>query len=136
MEQLGSYEKNSLLVHNPMIPRLHALYKDHKPLSDPSPKKRPIADNINAPNSKVAKWLLKEFKGLPKPFNLSVKNSIEFVEKLKVLDIENDEIMVSFDVSSLYPSVPIKESIEHTEDWLKKHRDNLVDIEQHNNHIQ
>lgn len=40
-------------------------------------------------------------------------------------DLKEDDIMVSFDVAALFPSVPIKESISILEDWLlKQHEDN------------
>lgn len=113
-KKLGGAEK--LLVHNPKIPRLHCLLKEHKPVNDTSPNMRPIGDNIDAPNSKVAKWLLKRFQDLPKPFSFSVKNSMDFVEKLKDVVIYEDEIMVVFKVTSLYPNVPIEKSIVYTAD--------------------
>lgn len=74
-----------LNVSNPTIPKLHGLPKIHKtPL-----KTRPIVSNICAPTYKLAKWLVKKFS----EFNP--------VKKIKNVKIEEDEIMVSFDIVSL-----------------------------------
>lgn len=123
---LSKKVKYDLLVHNPCIPKLYALYKGHKPESDTSPKVRPISANTNAPNEKVAKWLLKQFKNIPAPFSYSVKNAVEFAKKLAAVEIADDEIMISFDVVSLYPSVPVKEAEKLLEQWLTE---NNVDDE-------
>lgn len=123
---LSKRVKYSLLVHNPCIPKLYALYKGHKPDSDTSPKVRPISANNNAPNEKVAKWLLKQFKKIPAPFSYSVKNAVDFAKKLMDVVIADDEVMVSFDVVSLYPSIPVKEAEKLLEQWLTE---NNVDAE-------
>lgn len=119
---LGNGKKYHMLAPNPVIPRLYVLYKDHKPDNDPSPKVRPIASNINALNEKVAKWLLKQFQKVRAPFNLSVKNAVDFVRRLKDIEIEEDETLVSFDVTSLYPSVPIEDIKKLVEQWLTENK--------------
>ena len=40
-----------------------------------------------------------------------VKNSTHFVEMVKDLKLEDDDIMISFDVKSLFTNVPITESL-------------------------
>ena len=75
---------------------------------------------VNAPSEKVAKWLVKEFQNMRKKLiSRSVANGLEFINKLRTSgSIEDDEIMVSFDVSALFPSVPLKEAINLLGDWL------------------
>lgn len=51
----------------------------------------------------------------------SVKNSLEMVEKLKNLVIDDDEVLVSLDVESLFPSVPIEEAMVSMDKWLTQH---------------
>lgn len=92
-----------LLVSNPMVPRLYCLPKIHKPGN----KMRPIISNISAPMEKIAKWLVNEIGQLPAIESSSIKNSFEFSDRIKNLVIEEDEIMISFDVESLFPSIPI-----------------------------
>ena len=48
----------------------------------------------------------------------NVKKSKEVTEKLGQYNIEEDERLVSFDVVSLFPSVPVDKSIELLKDWL------------------
>lgn len=93
----------ALIVSNPTLPKLYALPKTHKIGN----KMRPIVSNINAPTYKLAKWLVSEIKKLPQLESLSVKNSFEFVEKIKDLELSENEMMVSFDVASLFPSIPV-----------------------------
>jgi len=106
----------SLIVSNPTLSKLYALPKTHKPGN----KMRPIVSNINAPTYKIAKWLVKELKEVPNIKSMSVKNSFEFVDKIKDLRIESDETLVSFDVCSLFPSIPVEKAINVLERHLQK----------------
>ena len=49
-----------------------------------------------------------------------MKNSKHFVEIMSGLSIEEDEILVSFDVSSLFTNVPIDEAVQIIQDRLRK----------------
>lgn len=122
-----------LSVSNPTIPKLHGLPKIHKvPL-----KMRPIVSNISAPTYKLAKWLVKKFNEFDPPKGKYVKNSMDFINKIKDVKIGDDEIMVSFDVVSLYPNVPIPEAIKSIANWLQTttlsilQRSTLVDATSH-----
>ena len=52
------------------------------------------------------------------PPSLSVKNSIDFVDKVKDLRITLNETMVPFDVKSLFPSIPINQALDFLKKWL------------------
>lgn len=104
----------SLIVSNPKMPKMYALPKTHIQGN----KMRPIVSNIDAPCYKLAKWLVKEVKKLPKLDSFSVKNSFEFVEKMKDVIMEKDEIMISFDVSSLFPRIPVNIALLELEKYL------------------
>lgn len=47
-----------------------------------------------------------------------MKNASELIEELKDVTIEDDEVLVSFDIKSYFPSVPVTESINIIESWL------------------
>ena len=48
----------------------------------------------------------------------TVKNSSHFVTRLKDINMEQTDMMISFDVKSLFTMIPIKDSITITRDWL------------------
>jgi hypothetical protein len=82
---------------------------------------RPIVSNIDAPTEKIAKWLVEEFIKFPDPPGLYVKNTTNALEKLKGTMIAEDECMVSFDVTALFPNVPIDVALTLLKKWLRLH---------------
>jgi hypothetical protein len=107
-------ETLSLVVPNPVIPSFSCLPKTHKPGN----KIRPVVSNVNTPTSKICELLVKKFRGFERPESRSVKNSLELVQRLESVTIEKDEILVSFDVEALYPSVPVGESSQLLKEWI------------------
>lgn len=71
---------------------------------------RPVASNIDAPCKKIAKRLVREFTKLTPIKKKSVKSAIEFMNILKGVKINRTETMGSYDVVSLYPSIPRNET--------------------------
>ncbi|XP_046397784.1 uncharacterized protein LOC124164498 [Ischnura elegans] len=92
-------------------PRLYGLPKVHKegiPL-------RPIVSNIGAPTYLLAQYLaeaLQPFTGNSSSF---VKNSTHFIERLQETTVKNGDLLVSFDIVSLFTNVPINDSIKIVE---------------------
>lgn len=89
-------------------PQFYGLPKIHKvniPL-------RPVVSQINSVTYNLAKFLAEKLKDLTGNTFSFVKNSSHFVEILTNIEIEDDEIMVSFDVESLFTNVPIEQSVE------------------------
>jgi Reverse transcriptase (RNA-dependent DNA polymerase)/GIY-YIG catalytic domain len=43
---------------------------------------------------------------------------MQLVEEIKDLEIMDDELMVSFDVTALYPSIPVDIALEMMEEWI------------------
>lgn len=54
----------------------------------------------------LAKWLSRRLQYLVEGIRATVKLSEDFLRSLKVTAIEDDEEMVSFDVTSLFTSIP------------------------------
>ena len=79
---------------------------------------RPINSNRSAPTENLAKWLVSIFEKLNPPEGLSVKNTVEFVDKVKDTFIRPNDILASFDVESLYPSIPVGEALDLLRVWL------------------
>jgi hypothetical protein len=63
-----------------------------------------VAQDTHAPwtaHEKMVKWLVPKFENMRPPDALYVKNTSEFVDKIK--EIHN--MLVSFDVKAIYPSI-------------------------------
>lgn len=93
-----------------MLPQLYSLPKIHKP----GEKTRPFISSIN-----VAKIPVEELNKLSPPPGKCIKNSFDFEEKIKNCYVETDDILVSFDVESLYPNIPVAEAMDIIDKWLK-----------------
>ena len=107
-----------LHVPNPKVASLYCLPKIHK---DPIAM-RPISSNICTPTEKMAAWLVNEMKQYPVTHGKSVKNSIELVEQINDLEIRRGEILVSFDVTALFPSVPATDALQSLRNHLERKR--------------
>lgn len=108
-------------VSNPSVPRLYVLLKYHKDKDpDGDYKGRPVASNVNAPSERIAKKLSKIFNSLTPPEGKSVLNGIDFASKVNGLTISRNEEIGSYDVTSLYPSIPIPYSMNLLKKWLIK----------------
>ena len=84
-------------------PRLTGYPKVHKedvPL-------RGVVSFIGSPYENVAKTLVPILRKLQGRSGHYIKNSTELKEQLKEWTIQRDEILVSYDVEKLYPSIPI-----------------------------
>ncbi|XP_050510523.1 uncharacterized protein LOC126887180 [Diabrotica virgifera virgifera] len=93
---------------NPLTPRLYGLPKIHK-VDIPI---RPVVSFINTPVSILSKFILniiKNFINFTPQF--TVLNSRQLVEKLQLVNLNPNIVMLSFDVSNLFTSVPKNESI-------------------------
>ena len=97
-------------------PRIYGLPKIHKaevPL-------RPIVSCIGAPSYQLSKHIASLISPLAGKTDSHVKNSKHFVEVMSDLRVEEDEMLVSFDVSSLFTNVPIDEAVQVIRDRLRR----------------
>ncbi|XP_064462023.1 uncharacterized protein LOC135372308 [Ornithodoros turicata] len=92
-----------LFTSDGATPKIYGLPKVHKnncPL-------RPIVSFIGAPSYNVSKFLAELLAPLMYKNDRSVKNSAEFCELIRDIRIDDGDVMMSFDVISLFTNVPI-----------------------------
>ena len=65
-----------------------------------------IINTQNLPIYKIAKKILKELRPLTRSGKSYIKDTEQFVDKIKNIKLEEDETMISFDISDMYPSLP------------------------------
>ena len=94
-------------------PRLYGLAKVHKP----DTPLRPIVSMPGAAYHKIAKKVASWLSVVPE---CRINTSTQKVSRMIQTDIGNDELLISFDVTSLYTNVPVIDSIEYCADLLFK----------------
>ncbi len=90
------------------LPKFYGLPKIHKP----SVPLRPIVASRGSITYGVARYIADILSPLVGKTPRHLNNSTDLVNKLKDIRLEPDESLVSFDVSALFTSVPVEESLE------------------------
>ena len=104
-----------LSIMNPQAPKMYSLIKLHKtglPI-------RPVVSFFSAPSYKVSKKLIdliKNYTCFSSKFQII--NSYDLVNKINYLRLPHNGKLLFFDVTNLFPSIPIKETITLVENLL------------------
>ena len=90
---------------------------------------RPIISTIGSYQYELSKYLAKRIRDARPQAPSYIKDSFEFVKKIKEIVLEKDKTYVkcSFDVESLYTNVPVNEAIEIVLDYMYEPR-KIIDI--------
>lgn len=94
-------------------------FEDHNQLTTDNFKLRPIISTCGTYFYETAKALSKYLAPLAENQH-TIKNTLDFAEKLKDRTIDEDEIVVSYDVTSLFTEIPLDETINHILDQIYK----------------
>lgn len=118
-----------IINHNPRTSKFFGLPKTHK---EGLPF-RPINDYRNSVYYNLAKILNKYISLSNQNSPSSIKNSYEMLNDLKTIQLNENEILVSFDVKSMYTNLPIeatlqaiKERLEEDQTWKENMNENLT----------
>ena len=123
IRQLKKDGKNDINLFREMYPsdavppRMYGLVKAHKP-SKGYPM-RTVVSTLGTPFYGTSAYLVRRIQPTLNKNPIRITNSAVFVSQAKDWDIDPDEKQVSFDVTALYPSVPIKKAIDVIMDILK-----------------
>ncbi|BHF77800.1 hypothetical protein SprV_0602091000 [Sparganum proliferum] len=102
--------------------RFYGLPNVHKP----GVPLRPIVSLRGTPNFGLSNWLYQRLCFLTKDSEWTVKSAEEFMSRIKRLEVEADEVMVSFDVISLFTSIPPALAIDTIDGFLREKYDETV----------
>ena len=117
------YPSDATLARCYALPKIH---KKTKNMLNSDVPYRIIVSTIDSPMYKFSKFIANLITETIPPSDYNVKNSFEFMSKIKNVKIPDNHVLVSFDVKSLFTNVPntrIIESLRKRWDHIsKKHR--------------
>lgn len=116
-EYINKATRSKLTTNAPQHPRIYGLiklHKDNKPL-------RPIVNNIKGPTHKLERFFKPFLDNLNTNNPYDVKNAIVVKDKvINLRTINANEKLISFDVVSLFTSIPLELMFEIiSEEWEK-----------------
>ena len=91
-------------------PAIRGSIKHHKEVNP----LRPIVLSIGSALYNTSKFLTNILTPLQNGNGFSVPNSSKFVDEISNIDIQDDEIMLSFDVVSLFTAIPVKKARDYS----------------------
>jgi hypothetical protein len=80
---------------------------------------RPIVASIGSPSYSLSKYIASLISPLAGNTVSFIKDSAHFVSIIGDLKLEEEEVMISFDVKSLFTNVPIAEAVKVIRDILR-----------------
>lgn len=110
------YKLTSIAAASPQLYGLPKIHKEGIPL-------RPIASSFKVPCYNLSQYIGKILQNIISP-TYNVKNSMELKERIHDIKLDKNDIIVSFDVVSLFTNIPIYLAIKNILDkWdvLEKH---------------
>lgn len=110
--------KARMKKHNTQIARIYGFIKLHK-AGHPI---RPVVAAYDTPSTELAIYVINILKRLVHD-KYDIHNSFEFREKTKAINVDDDEVIMCLDAKNLFPSIPIKYTIELiNKQWRKLYR--------------
>ncbi|BHF61297.1 hypothetical protein SprV_0100427000 [Sparganum proliferum] len=107
-ERLATKPTDAAMVSFYGLPKIH---KDGASL-------RPIVSLRGTSTFNLAKWMSRRLSCLTSGPDTTLRSFVHFLERLKGLQINTDEVMVSFDSTSLFTSIPNDLAVETVSDPL------------------
>ncbi|CAH3195997.1 unnamed protein product, partial [Porites evermanni] len=99
----------------PQPPKLYGLPKLHKP----NIPMRPIVSFCGCPTYQLSKHLTNVLKVLTGESRRKLQSTENFIDAIRTIQIPDDHKLVSFDVKSLFTSIPLQLALDCTENAIK-----------------
>ena len=116
--------KKKILPKDGTVPRIYGLPKVHKngvPF-------RPILNTIGSPTYKLEKYLANLFKPLVGRTSSFVKDSASWIQEISNETLDENDILVRFDVVSLYTKILITNAIKTIRELTNEETAKLVEV--------
>ena len=116
LNEISDVEHRRLLPTSTLTPRFYGLPKVHKA----SAPLRPIVASRGSITYGVARYVADILSPLVGKNGYALKNSEDMVNSLSNCTLQEDDILVSFDVTALFTKVPVDKSVEIIHDRLTR----------------
>ena len=83
---------------------------------------RGIVSTVGSSFEKLSRYIIPILKVIQRRSGLYVKNSRQLKQKVKNWRVERNKVLDSYDMKSLYPSIPIDEALKLVEGLLNDYR--------------
>ena len=100
----------------PQPPKLYGLPKLHKP----GFPMRPIVSFCGSPTYQLSKYLTTILQPLTDKSRRKLQSTEDFIDAIKTVQIPDDYKLVSFDVKSLFTSIPLQLALQCTETAIRQ----------------
>jgi hypothetical protein len=121
---LESNIQKHIIPHNPQPPRIYGQPKIHKkdiPL-------RPIASAIGSPTHALAHFLAHKLQAHITKTSSFIKDSTDFIQKIQNLYLSDQDLLVIFDVVSLFTKILISEALAFISTLVDPETLHLIEI--------
>ena len=116
---------DSLKITHPTTPKFHTLPKIHKP-DNPG---RPVVNSIDSHTSKISKFVDFYLQPLAQRLPSYIKDTSHFLRKLNSRkNINQNDILVTLDVKSLYTNIPNDEGITAAKNAIERSPDSKASV--------
>ena len=115
LNEIDDVEHRKLLPTSTLIPRFYGLPKVHKP----GAPLRPIVASRGSITYGIARHVADLLSPLVGKNGYALKNSADLVSSLSNCTLQEDDILVSFDVTALFTKVPVDKSVDVIHDKLE-----------------
>lgn len=126
-------EKQLLYLAPKEVPRPRRFYllpKIHKDMSkwtikNKMPPGRPIVSDCSSESYRIAEYLDKILQPLSNKHASYIKNTDDFLEKVRNLEVPENAYLITLDIESLYTNIQTKDGIEAVEKMFRRHSQEL-----------
>ncbi|XP_023209350.1 uncharacterized protein LOC111612376 [Centruroides sculpturatus] len=115
------------VVQAPRTPRIFAFGKTHKP----DCHIHPVIEKCGSPTFAIEKQLVKFIRPRIQDYPYAINNSVQLVDKLRNINLEDNKVMTVMDFKSLFPSIKLPPCFCELRNFLLTNINNATKYHQH-----